>query len=320
MTKKQEINSKKITKTKLKIELIEENRLKSIKTNPSTLIEKEDNTLVKRKRNRSDGNKSNEINQNKSDANTTTENQSRGRGRKPKPVNDSSNINLSLVEKKSISKKVKEVNVKSSKMIKEKIKVSKNAQLVKPTIKFLDSDIEKHLVHESLRQFQTQNQETAHNASTYVISCMDFRLLDDIVRAMDAMGYNNNYDQFIVAGSSLGFVQDKFPHWGETVMDHMNIGLSLHNFRSIIIIDHEDCGAFKKFMPYKNKEEEYNNHKDCLQKAYERLSKHFPDFSFHGFLMDLKGNMTQIEIKKNPVQCKIISDESKNKFLSEFSH
>ena len=203
----------------------------------------------------------------------------------------------------------------------EKVLIKSNFESIdstKPTIKFLDShDKEKHLVHESIRQFQTQNQETAKNASTYVISCMDFRLLDDIVRAMDAMGYNNNYDQFIVAGSSLGFVQDKFPHWGETVMDHMNIGLSLHNFRSIIIIDHEDCGAFKKFMPYKNKEEEYNNHKDCLQKAYERLSKHFPDFSFLGFLMDLKGNMTQIEIKKNPVQCKIISDELKDKFLSD---
>jgi hypothetical protein len=36
---------------------------------------------------------------------------------------------------------------------------------------------------------------------------MDFRLIDDIVRFMDGKGYNNNYDQFILAGGSLGFIQ-----------------------------------------------------------------------------------------------------------------
>jgi hypothetical protein len=57
---------------------------------------------------------------------------------------------------------------------------------------------------------------------------MDFRLIDDITHFMNEQGYNNNYDQFILAGSSLGLNQDKFPHWGQTLADHMNIGLGLH--------------------------------------------------------------------------------------------
>jgi hypothetical protein len=60
---------------------------------------------------------------------------------------------------------------------------------------------------------------------------MDFRLIDDIVKFMDGKGYNNNYDQFILAGGSLGFIQEKFPHWGQSLLDHMNIGQSLHGFR-----------------------------------------------------------------------------------------
>jgi hypothetical protein len=32
---------------------------------------------------------------------------------------------------------------------------------------------------------------------------MDFRLIDD-------MGYNNNYDQFVLAEASLGFTQGKY--------------------------------------------------------------------------------------------------------------
>jgi hypothetical protein len=36
---------------------------------------------------------------------------------------------------------------------------------------------------------------------------MDFRLVDDLVYFMDSIGLNNNYDQFVLAGGSLGFTQ-----------------------------------------------------------------------------------------------------------------
>jgi hypothetical protein len=39
---------------------------------------------------------------------------------------------------------------------------------------------------------------------------MDFRLCDDIMTFMKEQGYNKNYDQFVLAGSSLGFTQNKY--------------------------------------------------------------------------------------------------------------
>ncbi len=95
----------------------------------------------------------------------------------------------------------------------------------------------------------TQNQLTAHESKCFMISCMDFRLIDDLVRAMEKLGYNNNYDQFIVAGASLGLTQKKYPQWGQTALDHMGIGKDLHHFREIIIFDDMDCRAYKKFHP-----------------------------------------------------------------------
>ena len=77
---------------------------------------------------------------------------------------------------------------------------------------------------------QTQDQKTAKFAKCFVLNCMDFRLIDDSVYFMDSLGYNNNYDAFVVAGSSLGFTQTKYPHWGLTVLDHMNLGEKFHKF------------------------------------------------------------------------------------------
>jgi hypothetical protein len=78
---------------------------------------------------------------------------------------------------------------------------------------------------------KTQDQTKATTAQCFVVACMDFRLVDDCVYFLDSLGLNNNYDQFVLAGSSLGFTQDKYPEWGKTLLDHMSIGQSLHNFR-----------------------------------------------------------------------------------------
>lgn len=77
----------------------------------------------------------------------------------------------------------------------------------------------------------TQNKLEAHTAKGYLVSCMDFRLIEEYVKFMTNEGYNVNYDQFILAGGSLGLTQDKFPHWGQTLIDHMGIGKALHHFR-----------------------------------------------------------------------------------------
>ena len=77
----------------------------------------------------------------------------------------------------------------------------------------------------------TQNQLTAHDAKAIVITCMDFRLIDDAVRYLDKEGYNNNYDEFILAGSSLGYNQKTHNAWTETLDKHIELAQQLHNIK-----------------------------------------------------------------------------------------
>ena len=147
-------------------------------------------------------------------------------------------------------------------------------------------------------KFITQDQKTATTAKVFLITCMDFRLLEDISLAMNSLGYNNNYDQFIVAGASMGVCQKRFPNWGKTCIEHMEIGSKLHDFKKIMVIDHEDCGAYKTFFPelVGNLELERKYHSEYIQKLYEVLFVVFPNMEFQGFLMNLDGNITEVPI------------------------
>ena len=99
----------------------------------------------------------------------------------------------------------------------------------------------------------TQDQTTAHSANCFVVACMDFRLVDDVTHFMDKLGHNNNYDQFVLAGASLGFTQDKYPEWGKSLLDHMSIGQSLHNFRfAVSYLDKSSLLTIRTVGPIKN--------------------------------------------------------------------
>jgi hypothetical protein len=141
----------------------------------------------------------------------------------------------------------------------------------------------------------TQNQLEAESAKAMVLSCMDFRLLDDIVYFMNALGYNNNYDQFILAGSSLGFNQEKWESWGALWKQHLELAKKLHHVKEIICIDHDKCGAYKLFYPEMKPEEERQHHEKNLQKFKDRMKELYPDLGFRGFFIKLDGTADEIK-------------------------
>ena len=65
---------------------------------------------------------------------------------------------------------------------------------------------------------RTTDRLKLHKSKALVLNCMDFRLIDDVNRFLDKNGYENNYDDFILAGSSLGFNQTTYPEWKITFL------------------------------------------------------------------------------------------------------
>jgi hypothetical protein len=73
---------------------------------------------------------------------------------------------------------------------------------------------------------------------------MDFRFMDHIRNNLIRMGYLYNYNHFVLAGASLGFIlSDKCR---EVFEEHIDLSIELHDIKKIFIIDHLDCGAYRK--------------------------------------------------------------------------
>lgn len=142
---------------------------------------------------------------------------------------------------------------------------------------------------------QTQDKFHAHDAKAMLVSCMDFRLREDIYKTMIERGYDVNYDQFILAGVSLGIIQTQNPNWGSSLIEHIKISSSLHHIAQIILLDHLDCGAYKTFCPHiKNEDDEYREHVKNLDLAAKRLQDEFPNIKIKKKIMHLDGTVDKI--------------------------
>jgi hypothetical protein len=142
----------------------------------------------------------------------------------------------------------------------------------------------------------TQNQLIAHKAKAIVITCMDFRLIDDAVLFFNSIGLNNNYDNFILAGASLGYNQTVYSAWSETFDKHIELAEQLHDITDVIVLDHMQCGAYKLFynLPSIPRANEIEKHKDNFIKFTQTINQKYPHLTVSTYLMDLDGTIVAL--------------------------
>ncbi len=145
-----------------------------------------------------------------------------------------------------------------------------------------------------------------------VISCIDLRLTDNLLEFLHFDNLINRYDHVAMAGASLcGSYkknQDKFhpeavkkyksiPHWENALMDHVQIAYDLHDIGDIYIVEHEDCGAYKKFLKQgevKDRKKEMHLHKKYADDLTEKIRAKLPALNVHSFILDLRGNVRML--------------------------
>lgn len=155
-------------------------------------------------------------------------------------------------------------------------------------------------------EYPTTDEYNLPKKNILVLSCMDLRLTDNLVDFLNFDNLHNRYDHFILAGTSLLTTQTKkhwfkkdiyknYSHWNATLHNHIDIAKKLHHIEDIYIIEHQDCGAYDKFLNHNkvdinDKESEIKCHREFAHELAETIRKEHK-LHVHCFFIDLRGNV-----------------------------
>ena len=137
----------------------------------------------------------------------------------------------------------------------------------------------------------------AHTTEALLLSCMDYRLMDDIAKYMDARGLTDQYDHVVLAGAALGAVTKNFKDWNKTFWEHLKISIDLHQINSVILMDHRDCGAYKVILKADFSKDpllEERVHSKYLRELAQAIGKRYPKLEIEMLLMNLDGTVQTI--------------------------
>ena len=130
-----------------------------------------------------------------------------------------------------------------------------------------------------------------------VLTCMDYRLMNETAFLLNERSLVNKYDQVILAGATLGVATDKYPAWADTFWNHLDLAIKLHSIKRVIAINHRDCGAFKLVFGKdygKLPDEETEIHTKVMTNFKKLVEKKQPIIKVELLLMWLDGNVQPI--------------------------
>ncbi|WP_042446130.1 carbonic anhydrase [Azospirillum sp. B510] len=134
----------------------------------------------------------------------------------------------------------------------------------------------------------------AGGVDTLLLTCMDYRLMARVAEYMDGRGLKEKYDHIVLAGASLGALNDKKPSWGEAFWDEVEIARELHHVKRLVVIDHRDCGAYKAFLNQDlagDPKRETEVHGQYLTKLKDMAKQRHPELEVELLMMGLDGKV-----------------------------
>lgn len=118
-----------------------------------------------------------------------------------------------------------------------------------------------------------------HSCDAIVVSCIDFRFQKFIRDWTDKNLANETFDYVGFAGCTKDL---------ETALKQIEISIRLHNVKKVILMHHEECGAY-------GTESTPENHARDLKKAKAKILEQHPDITVELYYLHLNGDFEKVE-------------------------
>ena len=112
-----------------------------------------------------------------------------------------------------------------------------------------------------------------------VLSCIDPRFQSKVFNYLKKKKLTGKYNYFTIAGGGIGVTANRFKKWHSTFWENLATSIKLHKITSLIVINHNDCGAAKIVNGKKkfNLSVENKIHKESFIKIKKKLKKKYPN-------------------------------------------
>ncbi len=114
-----------------------------------------------------------------------------------------------------------------------------------------------------------------HSCEAVVLSCIDFRFWKETMEFVENELNIKSFDFPSLPGAAK-MINESVD--GDAADQCIDVPVRLHHVQKIIIVNHEDCGAYGGSAKFgKDREEEQEFHTRELNKAKKKLSLKYPD-------------------------------------------
>lgn len=130
-----------------------------------------------------------------------------------------------------------------------------------------------------------------------ILACIDPRLQEPVHAYAAQRHLTGQYSQFVIAGAAIGVVSPKFADWHKAFWDNLAVSVELHDIKSIIAIDHRDCGAAKIAYGEAKVADpaiETETHKAAMAEFRKQVGQRQPNLKVETLLMALDGSVTNL--------------------------
>lgn len=117
-----------------------------------------------------------------------------------------------------------------------------------------------------------------HNAQAIVITCIDFRFQEYIQEFLETNFQPKTFDRVAWAGGIKNLDQ---------VLGQIDIAVKLHQIKKVILVNHEDCGAY-------GAQGTIEKHTQDLKAAKEKVLETYPDLEVETYYLLLDGTFEPI--------------------------
>ncbi len=117
----------------------------------------------------------------------------------------------------------------------------------------------------------------SHVCQALVITCMDFRLVDQTKKWLDEQNLCNNYDLISIAGASKEIANPSDDKNREFLLKSIGVSCNLHSASRVVLIHHSDCGAYGGQQAFFSEEEEKETHEQDMQKSAVIIKEKYPN-------------------------------------------